>query len=166
MQTGGKLHIYSEVGYGTTVKMFFPADLADGEIDMSDYQHTSLYNAELMVVEDEEDVRRVIVKQLKSAGYRVTEAPDGDTAYAMLTLDYQPRILITDIVMPGEMQGPELARRARKLHPHMHVIFVSGYPTEAAIHGNTLNPDEYQFVKPIDREAFLKAIEELLGSNQ
>lgn len=166
LQSGGSLQIYSETDYGTTVKMFFPA-VADATTDGDNaLQATSYSSAELMVVEDEADVRRVIVKQLKSAGYRVTEAPDGDTAFAMLSLDYQPRILITDIVMPGEMQGPELARRARKLHPHMHVIFVSGYPTEAAIHGNGLDPDEYQFVKPIDRDEFLAAIEKLLGSSR
>ena len=71
--------------------------------------------AEVLVVEDQSDVRRVLVRQIRAAGYTVSEAKSGDEAFSMLSFGHRPKILVTDIIMPGALQGPELAERARKI---------------------------------------------------
>ena len=83
----------------------------------------------------------------------------------MLAEGYRPEVMLTDIVMPGALQGPELAREARKMIDGIKVIFISGYPKEAAIHGNGVSADDIQFVKPVSKNTLLKGVTELLNKD-
>lgn len=163
-QSNGMVQIYSEQGIGTTIKLYFPAvDTRRGleaaeaqEIEAAVPQASVLAN--VLVVEDEADVRKVMVRQLSSRGLKVVEASSGDLAHGLLMTGYKPSVMVTDVVMPGKLQGPQLAKVARELVPDIKVIFVSGYPNEAAIQGNGLHVDDVQLVKPVGRDQFVSTV--------
>ncbi len=160
-QSGGTVQIYSEPGVGTSVKLYFPA--LTGEIPKIDDVSTDLKPASkdqqrILVAEDENDVRRVLVEILEIAGYLVTQAQNGDQAKEIFDADPDFDLLITDIVMPGTLQGTLLSRVLRQTVPDLPVIFMSGYASEAAIHGNGLRPEDVRLMKPVQRVELLKAV--------
>ena len=168
-QSKGSVRIYSEVGVGTTFKLYFPAVSGSDQpsaLDQIQEEITGyVKSAKILVVEDEPDVRNVIVRQLSELGLGVAQAASGDEAFAMLAEGYRPEVMLTDIVMPGALQGPELAREARKMIDGIKVIFISGYPKEATIHGNGVSADDIQFVKPVSKNTLLKGVTELLNKD-
>ncbi|WP_298917992.1 ATP-binding protein [uncultured Roseobacter sp.] len=165
-QSSGAIRIYSEPGHGTTVKMYFPAvgapdtppadkpEYFDFEDDGNDIK--------ILVVEDEPDVRKVLVRQLRGMGLRISQAESGDDAFKMIENGHRPDILLTDIVMPGTLQGPALAAEARAVIDGLRVIYVSGYPNEAAIHGNGVNQNDVQLVKPVDTKTLTNAVGKMI----
>lgn len=161
-QSGGTVHAYSEQGIGTTIKMYFPAvDTHNQGAEVKDIEEGSSQVsvlANVLVVEDEADVRKVMVRQLASRGLRVVEASSGDLAHGLLMTGFTPAVMVTDVVMPGKLQGPALAKEARAMIPDLKVVFVSGYPNEAAIHGNGLHVDDVQLVKPVSRSEFVDTV--------
>ena len=159
-QSEGAIRVYSEFGYGTTFRLYFPADAGAHEEASAPPPEAieTAQTAEVLLVEDEDEVRRVLLKQLTQAGLRVTAAGSGDDAFGLLTAGVVPQVMITDVVMPGSLQGPELAERARGLIPDLQVIFVSGYPQEAAIHGNGIGANDLQLVKPVDRDRLVRTV--------
>jgi len=165
-QSGGVLRIYSEVGVGTTVKLFFPAcDTRPEHIPEleRDPQAVDPKGARLLVAEDQPDVRRVIATRLKRTGYQVTTAANGDEALALFNRHGPFDLLLTDVVMPGSMQGGTLARTLRETDPDLPVVFMSGYPGEAAAHGNGLPADAPKLMKPVDADTLVRTIEDTLG---
>ncbi len=135
-QSGGHVTIYSEVGQGTTVRIYLPRNReAEGEATATtEFQAAGPAGGteSILVVEDKEVMRRTVARQLASLGYRVTEAENGRAALAILesgdpTID----LLFTDIVMPGDLDGYELARRAMELQPEIKVVVTSGFPGDA-----------------------------------
>lgn len=168
-QSGGIAQIYSEVAHGTTIKLYFPAiDTMPGQGDADakgiddDVPEASML-ANVMVVEDEADVRKIMVRQLTARGLKVVEASSGDLAHGLLMTGYRPNVMVTDVVMPGKKQGPALAKAARELIPDLRVIFVSGYPNEAAIHGNGVHVDDVQLVKPVSRDQLVSTVLKMLS---
>jgi len=164
-QSQGTIRAYSEPNVGSTFKMYFPA----ADIDREDAATETLVprmgitGKTVLLVEDEEKVRRVLMRQLQSENLKVVEAASGDMAYQELVMGLNPDLLLTDIVMPGSLQGPELAERARKLLPDLHVLFISGYPTEAAIHGNGIRPRDRHLIKPVSEKELIRNVLELLS---
>ena len=138
-QSGGHIKIYSEVGHGTTVKIYLPrnhlAASASEEPDRSDVQHEAK-GERILVVEDNEGVRLVALKQLENLGYRTLEAENAKEALAILDREPEIDLLFTDIVMPGGMSGSELAREASKRRPGLKVLLTSGYTAHAATNGD------------------------------
>ena len=164
-QSKGTVRIYSEEGFGTTIKMYFPAvDTAAGDpqYDAGDEIGSIGQSAEILVVEDEDSVRRLLVRQLSEQGYRVAEASSGDLALSILKTGYRPKLIITDMIMPGKVQGPELGRLAKEIIDDIHVIHISGYPPEAAINSNTLSADALQIMKPVSRKQLIAAVRKAL----
>ena len=141
-QSGGHIKIYSEVGQGTTVKMYFPrsggqaASIDEvGETPVSDSAHETV-----LVVEDDKDLRGYLVEVLRELNYRVLAAADGVAALGILEQDaMRVDLLLTDVVMPG-MNGRELANHARQLRPTMKVLFMSGYSRNAVVHQGRVRP--------------------------
>jgi len=164
-QSRGIVRLYTEPGTGTTVKLYFPIHQGDAaaepapEADAADHSGTG----HVLLAEDEDKVRAVIERQLTGLGYRVTACRDGTEALASLEADPSIDILVTDIVMPGPLQGPHLARECRARRPDLPVIFMSGYPQEAAIHGNGLKPDDIQLTKPVRLRDLGHAVHMALG---
>lgn len=166
-QSGGTIRIYSEVGIGTTVILYFQAAKDADEVALDTLQAEKIasgHNERILVVEDEEDVRRIVVMQLQSLGYNVSEAKDGADAISILASEPPFDLLLSDIVMPGDLQGPDVALAARNINPHQKVIFMSGYPNQQAIDGKGLRADDVQLMKPVSRNDLAIALRKALQS--
>ena len=116
----------------------------------------------VLVVEDDEGVRRVLLKMLQQAGYRVLGASDGEEAIEMCRAgDATLHVLITDVVMP-RMGGRELAARLRQVTPDMKVLFVSGYADSVVLHHGVLEADTHFLQKPFTVEQLGRKVREVL----
>ena len=115
------------------------------------------------MVEDEDDVRKVLYQLLHRAGHDVTTAADGASAEQAFRQQGPFDLLLSDIVMPGDLQGPDLALGLRQLDPGLKVIFLSGYPNEATVHGNGLREADVRLMKPVSRARLLAEIDRVLA---
>lgn len=163
-QSGGTCRIYSEPGVGTTVRMYFPASEGEQGNAPTAGETTPLPvgTGRILLAEDEDSVARVILRQLQSGGYTVKRVPTGDAAWAEIEDGAQYDLLITDLVMPGTLQGAELARHVEAERPRMAILLISGYPQEAAIEGNGVATRHPVLTKPILRAELLQSVERLL----
>ena len=130
-QSQGHAKIYSEVGHGTTVRLYLPRK-TDGDgasrTRRRRIDHERAAGSEtILVVEDDADVRAFVTGQLSDLGYRVIEAADGPQAQRILDSDQPIDLLFTDVVMPGGMTGRQLADAARARRPGLKAVFTSGY---------------------------------------
>jgi len=133
-QSGGVASIESKLGQGTTVRIYFPraeGRAAAGAVVRDGLGETSPVSATILIVEDDPDVREMVVGILSDLGYRTLVASNGPEALAILNRDRSVDLLFTDIVMPAGMSGTELARRASRLRPDLKVLLSSGYAREA-----------------------------------
>jgi PAS domain S-box-containing protein len=164
-QSNGVIRVYSEVGHGTSIKMYFPAaEQVDGVLQNGEDAPPAIGKGSvtILLVEDQEAVRRIVEKAIVSAGHRVISACSGDEAIET----YQERhteidIIITDVVMPGRIQGPQFVRLARKINATIPVLYMSGYPHEANVHGNGVRSGDISLIKPIRRSDLLSALTKL-----
>jgi PAS domain S-box-containing protein len=137
-QSGGHIKIYSELGHGTSVKIYLPrADRqAQARVASDPAPTTQTQGREvILVVEDNADLRTVMVKQLTDLGYETREAENAKAALAALAEHPEVELLFTDIIMPGGMTGVELAREVRRLHPKVKILLTSGYTARAMANG-------------------------------
>lgn len=144
-QSGGAIRVYSELGKGTTIKLFFPSvagALPAPEPAAATQPIKSTRGARLLVVEDASDVLNLMRRTLEGAGYEVVLARNGDIGYEVFKSSPDFDLLVTDIVMPGEILGTRLAKKVRALRPDLPVVFITGYATEAAMYGNGLRPED------------------------
>jgi signal transduction histidine kinase/DNA-binding response OmpR family regulator len=163
-QSGGHIKIYSEVGHGTSVKIYLPRALREQEWAGGEAAAPMRGGSEsILVVEDDTDVRRGAVEVLQSLGYRVTEAADADEALALLAQSAPVDLLFTDVVMPGAVKAAELAQRARERNPRIAVLFTSGYTENAVIHNRKLDADRHLLSKPYRKEDLARKIRAVLA---
>jgi len=137
-QSGGHIKVYSELGHGTSVKIYLPrvAEQAVAGSRKASADSTPASGHEtVLIVEDNRDLRVVTVKQLSDLGYRTLEAENAKAALQMLAAHPQIDILYTDIIMPGGMTGSELARETRRLFPKIKILLTSGYTARAMANG-------------------------------
>ncbi|MET4218683.1 signal transduction histidine kinase [Bradyrhizobium sp. LB14.3] len=166
-QSGGHVKIYSEVGQGTTVKLYLPRIVAEG---MSEEESGSLPSPEaaqeetILVLEDDEDVRAYSVDSLRELGYRVIEAYDGPAALRLL--ERQPRVdlLFTDVVLPGGLTGAQVAAQAKTVRPNLKVLFTTGYARNAIIHHGRLDKGVQLIVKPFSFSELAAKIRDVLDA--
>lgn len=135
-QSGGHIKIYSELGHGTTVKLYLPrASEEEGREDQAPPQEEKGRGHEtILLVEDNAHVRRTAIRQLAGLGYSVIDADHAEAALDKIRSGGEFDLLLTDVVMPGGMNGYELAAAAEELRPGLKVLFTSGY-TELAANG-------------------------------
>jgi len=158
-QSGGHVKIYSEPGSGTTVRMYLPRARAAEEPEAKpDLTVVSGGVETILVAEDDENVRGTVVDMLTDLGYRVLAAHDAGSALAVLESGAAIDLLFTDVVMPGPMRSPELARRAREIIPDIAVVFTSGYTENAIVHGGRLDDGVDLLSKPYTREALARKL--------
>ena len=165
-QSGGAVRIYSEPASGTTVKLFFRTpETAAAEPDEAPQKilPQTVRSARVLFAEDEADVASILTRILRSAGYHVVVAETGDAAAELFTREGPFDLLVTDIVMPGGLQGPGLARALREVQPSLPVVFMSGYAREAALHGNGLRESDIRLMKPVARRDLLAAVHQALS---
>lgn len=166
-QSGGHVKIYSEVGQGTTVKVYLPRFIgtALAEADPIDVNDLPLGEQQevVLVVEDEPAVRQFSVDALTELGYRVLEA-DGAVA-AMRLIEAHPEIalLFTDVVMP-EINGAKLAEEVRRRRPDIKVLFTTGYTRNAVVHNGVLDPCVQMIGKPFTLEELAAKLREVLDT--
>ena len=165
-QSGGHLRIYSEVGEGTTVKLYFPQALSDA-VETQDDDIVPDYpegkNEHILVVEDDAHVRQNVVGMVRSLGYRVTEARNAAEALLVLEDTDDIALLFTDIVMPGGMNGRELAKAALRRRPDLRVLYTSGYTENAIVHQGRLHPGVDLLSKPYRRQELALKLRAILS---
>ncbi len=164
-QSGGAARIESTVGKGTTVRIHIPRaerQAESGAISQEGLRKTTPARAKILVVEDDPDVREMIVGILSDLGYQTLVATNGPEALAILNQDRSVDLLFTDIVMPAGMSGTELARQASCLRPDLKVLLSSGYTREA--NQRRLARAEFPFIaKPYRPTTLGKKLEEVLA---
>jgi PAS domain S-box-containing protein len=163
-QSGGHIKIYSELGHGTSVKLYFPRATTPGSVASVGGPHVVPPAAGewILVVEDRADLRAVSVKQLNELGYRTLDAANAKTALAVLAAHPEVRLLFSDIVMPGGMTGTELAREARRLYPDLGILLTSGYTARAMANGFHDIEGIELLLKPFRKSDLARKLRELL----
>lgn len=166
-QSGGFIWVYSELGRGTTFKIYFPR--VDQPVEQYDTVQPSTEaprgTETILLTEDERDVREVAREFLESGGYRVIEARDGIEALGLVEQhEGAIDLLITDMVMP-RMTGQELAARLKEQRPKLRMLYMSGYSERAAADSLRAEPGVRLLAKPFSRGALLRTVHELLRKN-
>lgn len=164
-QSGGHVKIYSEVGAGTTVKLYFPREMAS-EDTLVGAPTGEVQGGEetVLVVEDDDEVREVAVSMLTELGYRVVKARDAASALVVVDSGIPIDLIFTDVMMPGSLRSPDFARKAKERLPNVAVLFTSGYTQNAIVHGGRLDPGVELLAKPYTREALARKIRHLLAN--
>ena len=166
-QSGGHIKIYSEVGHGTTIKIYLPRSL---QVEVSPAEAVTGPieggTETILVVEDDPEVRATVVELLTELGYRVLKASDGQSALAVIQSGMPVDLLFTDVVMPGPVRSPDLARQAKAILPDLEVLFTSGYTENAIVHGGRLDPGVSLLSKPYRREDLARKLRHLLRNRQ
>jgi PAS domain S-box-containing protein len=167
-QSGGALLLESVVGQGTTVRILLPQVTASAaSVERTDKPTLVEPRGRetVLVVEDAEDVRRLVVMQLQKLGYQVVEAADGPSAWIILEGPAEIDVLFTDIVMPGGLTGHKLAAEAKKLRPGLKTVFTSGFNGATADGGVSTNGDRI-LGKPYRRADLARFIREALDEDK
>ncbi|MDE2306126.1 MAG: PAS domain S-box protein [Gammaproteobacteria bacterium] len=166
-QSGGHITIESELGLGTAVRMVLPRAVAPAaETTATTGTFHVMHGAEtILVVEDNEQVRRFAVSNLQSLGYTVLEAANGRDALAMLERQPSVDLLFTDVVMPGGMGGRQLVDAARALRADLKVLFTSGYAADSMVHEGRLDEGVQLLMKPYRRSDLARRIRSVLDAD-
>jgi signal transduction histidine kinase len=168
-QSGGHIKIYSEIGQGTTVKIYLPRFHGENVSVATQpglKAQTALGRPEelILVVEDEERMRLVVEEAFRELGYKVVVAADGKKALALLDANPGVNLLFTDVVMP-EMSGRELAKEALSRRPDLKVVYTTGFSRNAVIHNGILDPDVNFLAKPFTVENLARKVRSVLDGN-
>jgi len=148
-QSGGQLRIYSEVGHGTTVRLYLPRSDDVAEAAKAPAAGPVKGCGErVLVVEDNIDVRRVAVRQLTALGYQVVEADNGAAGLEVLAQDHGVDLVFTDIVMPGGMTGIEMIAAARQARPDLKALFTTGFTGAATANNRRVTGADMMISKP------------------
>jgi len=167
-QSGGDIRVYSEPEKGTIFKIYLPRMEQDVEpVQAGDAMAGQLGGSEtVLLVEDNDLVRKVSRRVLEQYGYRVLEAEDGDKAL-MVSEQHQGLIdlMVTDVVMPG-MSGKELAERLKVLRPEMKVLYMSGYTDNAVVRRGVTGPDVAFLEKPFTPDVLAGKVRQVLDEKE
>jgi signal transduction histidine kinase/DNA-binding response OmpR family regulator len=163
-QSHGHIKIDSRVGQGTSIRIYLPR-AAEEEVALRPRSLAPVAGGSetILVVEDDPAVQATVVDMLTGLGYDVVMARDGASALDILAGGAAVDLLFTDVVMPGPLRSPELARQARSLLPQLQVLFTSGYTQDAIVHGGRLDAGVELLSKPYRREDLARRIRDLLG---
>ena len=168
-QSNGNVKIYSELGQGTTVKIYLPRYLGEGSHPSATNTPPNVVRAigteTILVVEDDDALRAYTVEVLQELGYEVLEAPNGAVALQVLDRQQVIDLLFTDIVMPGEMNGRALADEAVRRRPSLKVLFTTGYTRNAIVHHGRLDPGVQMISKPFSLEELGSKIRTILDGS-
>jgi signal transduction histidine kinase len=170
-QSGGHLRLYSEVGHGTTVKIYLPRQHDAEEVAAtpsgSPVSALAMVPAKagesILVVEDNDGVRDYACSVLRELGYKVHEAANAADAIALIEKGCDVDLLFTDVVLPGGVSGRQLADKVRQLNPDLPVLFTTGYTRNAIVHHGRLDPGVQLLNKPYSQQELAQKISELLS---
>jgi CheY-like chemotaxis protein len=169
-QSSGHLKIYSEPGRGTTVRLYLPKAEGDCKAPVRPAEPHSLQASRagetVLIVEDDAMVRALAIRILAGLGYRTLEASDGATAAAVLDAAGPVDLLLTDVVLPRGISGPQLARQAQARFPNLQVLYMSGYTRNAIIHNGVLDQGVHLLTKPFLKHELALAVRSRLDGRK
>ena len=167
-QSGGHVAVYSELGQGTTVKMYLPRTQQKPEARLDTVPSAAAFKGgeTILVVEDDPLVRRFATELLESLGYRVLVPENASHALEVLKTNPSIDLLFTDVIMPNDMGGRELVQKALEIKPDLKVLYTSGYTDNAIIHHGRLDPGVILLNKPYRRVDLARKIRAALGSRK
>lgn len=164
-QSGGYISVYSETGKGATFEIYLPAVTEDTEVAKEAESHTILSTSRaetILLVEDDEKLRTMILRVLEKAGYNILLAANGIAAEELATKYHEPiHLVVTDVVMPG-MTGRQLALKLQSLKPEARIIYMSGYDENAIVHRGELDSEIAFIAKPFSPTELIKRVREEL----
>ena len=164
-QSGGHVKIYSQTGEGTTIKLYLPRSFrSEDRATAADTVPATGGTETILVAEDDEGVRATVIEMLSDLGYYVLKAKDAHSALTVIESGAHIDLLFTDVVMPGTLKSPELARLARARLPDIAVLYTSGYTEDSIVHGGRLDPGLELLSKPYTREDLARKIRHVLAS--
>ncbi|WP_170116485.1 PAS domain S-box protein [Devosia submarina] len=168
-QSEGYAKIYSEVGQGTAVKLYLPRHYGEGEeseeLPQITEEHLTQHGETVLVVEDEQVVRDLVVEVLTELGYNAIEAYDGPSGLATLQSKQKIDLLVTDIGLPG-LNGRQIADAGRQLRPGLKVLFMTGYAENATLASGFLEPGMQMITKPFSMENLATRIKDMVESGR
>jgi len=158
-QSGGHIKIYSEVGEGSTVKIYLPRTRRAKDAPEGPAQQPVQGGSErILVVEDDEGVRAAVVDMLTDLGYRVLRAENAEGALKQLEEGAKVDLIFTDVVMPGAVSTREMAQRAQILNPQIKILYTSGYTQNAIVHNGRLDDDAFLLSKPYRKDELARKL--------
>jgi len=165
-QSGGHIKIYSEIGHGTSVKIYLPrsSGMQDSAAETGAASTVEGGNEVILVVEDDLLVRKYVLTQIASLGYSTLEAANATEALKIIDDGAAIDLLFTDVIMPGDMNGRQLADEATKRRPQLKTLFTSGYTENAILHHGRLDPGVLLLAKPYRKPELARMIRVALGS--
>jgi PAS domain S-box-containing protein len=165
-QSGGQVRIQSRVGHGTTVRLYLPRHLAEVEPAEDEAGMAAAPRAEpgetVLVVDDEPTVRMLVTEVLQDLGYGAIEAVDGPAGLEVLRSSARIDLLVSDVGLPGGMNGRQLADAGQALRPELKVLFITGYAENAVMGGKHLTPGMSVLTKPFSLDALATRIRGLI----
>ncbi len=168
-QSGGQVRIYSEVGEGTTMCVYLPrdhsgADAQEDEVPSTGQRPEHGSGEVVLVIDDEPTIRMLITEVLEQLGYGSIEAPDGPSGLRVLQAGARVDLVITDVGLPGGMNGRQVADAARVLRPGLRVLFITGYAENAVVGNGHLEPGMAVLTKPFQMSTLGERVQALLRS--
>ncbi|MBF5005867.1 ATP-binding protein [Diaphorobacter caeni] len=152
-QSGGQVRVHSEPGQGTTMRMYFPRHFSEEDAMESTRNTSAVPNGKgkrIMLIDDEATIRTLIAEELREAGYVVTTAEDGPSALRILEGPIEIDLLITDVGLPGGLNGRQVADAVREKWPALKVLFITGYAEVATVDNGLLAPGMHVLTKPFE----------------
>ena len=157
-QTGGHIKIYSEVGEGTTIKLYLPRTRREADQpDTTAGLPVEGGDEHILVVEDDEGVRAAVVDMLTEMGYRISRSENAESALVLIKNEV-PDLIFTDVVMPGAISTREFTRLAQEMHPGIKVLYTSGYTQNAIVHNGKLDDDALLLSKPYRKDELARKL--------
>ncbi|MBE7636158.1 response regulator [Sneathiella sp. P13V-1] len=150
-QSGGHVNIYSEAGSGTTVRLYLPRSMENAPSSEVEKGIAVTGDEIILIVEDDPDMRTLTVALVSSLGYQVREAKDANAALISLDKEGPVNLLLTDVILPGGLNGPQLADIVAEKFPYISTLFMSGYTEQAFIGSNLADRHSMLLQKPFSR---------------
>jgi CheY-like chemotaxis protein len=167
-QSNGQIRVCSELGQGTTICLYFPRH--QGEATTNETAEEGIvacgigYGETVLIVDDESTVRLLMVDALHDAGYRVLEAVDGPGGLQILQSETRIDLLLTDVGLPGGMNGRQVADAGRALRPNLKVLFITGYAESAVVGNGRLDPGMQVITKPFGIDALTNRVRDMIDT--
>jgi PAS domain S-box-containing protein len=165
-QSGGQVRIYSELGQGTTLCLYLPRHLGPTDSVESSERAAPSHDGDgevVLVIDDEPMVRMILVTVLEEAGYRVLECSEGASGLKVLSSDTEINLLITDVGLPGGLNGRQVADAARIKRPDLKVLFITGYAENAVVGNGHLEAGMEVLTKPFTMTSLSSKVSQILA---